>query len=641
MKRIVPVLKFKAAVYLATTVGLFFLSLPPNLAAQVTPEEHAKHHPDQAKGTGGKNKMGGGKKGANKKGGGMMGGGKKGGGMGDMMKKMGAPPPKDLYPELIDLPDLPPEERARVKQKARERMLEGKKLLSTGLDELNAASQPNDAEKMEAAAAKIREGLAQFESGLAAYRALAQGKAPRNVALQWFKREMNLIPPPAAEPGFRLFGMTLFHTTVMVVLIGFSGAVIWLYYLKMQRATNLMQQLVSAGAASTGTTATTAASTAAAPAGATPAAGCEEDAAATDRNDASSGLLRVAKRTLCRLEVASVTPETPDVKTFRLIACHGGPLPFSYLPGQFLTLKLPIGEQTIHRSYTISSSPTQGYYCEITVKREEHGLGSRYLHDAIGPEDKLEVQAPSGKFTFSGKEADDVVLIAGGVGITPMMSIVRALTDMGWRGEIDLIVACRDVEHFIFRAELTRLAERFENLHLHVAMSRIDKPVDGFHAGRLTKERLVEWVPGIASKRIHLCGAPPMMEATQQMLRELGVPADHLFMEKFGAPRKPPGKQDPRPSTAAAKPSPATVTFAKSSQATSLSPDETVLDASERVGVDIDFSCRVGMCGICRVKLLSGEVTMEVEDGLEAEDRDAGMILSCQAKSTGDVTVEA
>ncbi len=628
MNRTVPVSCPKAAICLLAVIGLGIISLPPGLHAQITPEEHAKHHPDQAKGKAATDKMGGGKKG--KKSGGMM-----GGGMGDMMKKMGVPPPKELYPKLIDLPDLGPEERARVKQEARQRMLEGKKLLSTGLDELTAASQADDAEKMEAAAAKIREGVAQFESGLAAYRALAQGKAPRNVALQWFKREMNLIPPPSSDSGFRLFGMTLFHTTVMVVLIAFSGAVIRLYYLKMRRATDLMQQLVAAGSASGATGGPTGAAQ-----GPTT---CGNETAAGERNDSAPGLLRVAGRTLCRLEVAAVIRETPDVKTFRLVACHGGPLPFSYLPGQFLTLKLPAGDRSIHRSYTISSSPTQGYYCEITVKREEHGVGSRYLHDVVQPGDKLEVQAPSGKFTFSGKEADDVVLIAGGVGITPMMSIVRALTDMGWRGEIDLIVACRDVEHFIFRAELMRLAERFENLHLHVAMSRIATPVDGFHAGRLTKERLSEWVPEIASKRIHLCGAPPMMEATKQMLFELGVPADHLFTEKFGAPRKPAPGSAPRPSAAAEEPSPktATVTFAKSSQATSLSPDETILDASERIGVEIDYSCRVGMCGICRVKLLSGEVTMEVEDGLEPQDRDAGMILSCQAKSTRDVTVEA
>ncbi|MFQ5734462.1 MAG: 2Fe-2S iron-sulfur cluster-binding protein, partial [Planctomycetaceae bacterium] len=85
----------------------------------------------------------------------------------------------------------------------------------------------------------------------------------------------------------------------------------------------------------------------------------------------------------------------------------------------------------------------------------------------------------------------------------------------------------------------------------------------------------------------------------------------------------------------------ATVTFATSGKSTEFLPEETVLEASERVDVDIDYSCRVGMCGVCAVKLLSGEVTMEEDAGLEPEDRDAGMVLACQAKSTGNVSVEA
>lgn len=155
------------------------------------------------------------------------------------------------------------------------------------------------------------------------------------------------------------------------------------------------------------------------------------------------------------------------------MSCHGGSIPFSYLPGQFLTLTLPVDEKSIRRSYTISSSPTQGYYCEITVKRKEHGVGSRYLHDVVQEGDRLEVQAPSGKFCFTGKEADSVVLIAGGVGITPMMSITRALTDMGWQGDIYFLVACRDPEHFIFARELERLRERNPNLHA-MSLSRND-----------------------------------------------------------------------------------------------------------------------------------------------------------------------
>ncbi len=609
-------------------------------------------------------------------------------GMGGMMEKMGAPKPKEMYPKLMSLPDLPMEERAEIEREAHQRMLAGTALMSEGLERLADAASTDDFAAMQEATATVREGLAQFESGLAAHRAIAEGKAPRNVALQWFKREMNLLPPAGPEPELRFWGMSVFHTALMVFLTVFTVGAIWMYFHKMRRAAVLLEQL-TAKQETGATDATVSSARPGRPSEGDAAAGvstashipptkpaasavplarsvegpaerkvagtpqeeccqqpegpCVSDSMPSDRLEVSQGLLPTVKRKLCRLRVAGIFQETPDVKTFRLVACHGGALPFSYLPGQFLTLTLPVGEKPIRRSYTISSSPTQGYYCEITVKREEHGLGSRYLHDVVKVGDTLEVQAPSGKFVFTGKEADSVVLIAGGVGITPMMSITRALTDMGWNGEIYFIVACRDPDHFIFRDELTRLQQRHPNLHLFVAMSRLQTDIEGYHRGRLSKDLLSEWVPEIATRRIHLCGAPPMMEATKKMLAELGVPEANVLTEDFGSLRKPHvrakvEREAQAPAEPAAGP---TVNFAKSGKTTTLLPDETLLEAAERVGVEIDYSCRVGMCGVCAVKLLAGHVTMENDDGLDPDDQAAGMILACQAKTDVDVTLDA
>ncbi len=643
---------------------------------------HLGHHPGQGgppDGAGPQNAGPAGKgggMGGGEKGGGMMGG--KGGGMMDgMMKKMGAPKPKEMYPKLMDLPDLPLEERAQIEQEAHQRMLEGTALLSEGLDELSIAASNDDFASMQIATAKMREGLSRFESGLAANRALGEGKSPRNVALTWFKREMNLLPPASASVGFRFFGMTLFHTLIMLLLVLFTAIMIWMYFFKMRRAAALLEKLTAAkpGATVASDTSVTAAPSGdskpstpqSAPSAATvsspeatsasavadccaeSAVDCESEKETSDRPEISQGLLRVSKRKLCRLRVARVHRETDDVKTFRLVACHGGSLPFSYLPGQFLTVTMPVGDKKIRRSYTISSSPTQGFYCEITVKRENRGDGSRYLHDKIKEGNTLEVKAPSGKFVFTGEETDSVVLIAGGVGITPMMSITRALTDMEWAGEIHFIVACRTPDHFIFKEELKSLQQRYSNLHVHVAMSRIEKEVDGYHAGRLSKEKLAEWVPDITSKWIHLCGAPKMMESTKAMLAELGVPKENIHSENFGSQKKPakkttPPKEAASPdSTDASKSNKATasVHFATSDKKTPLEPDETILEAAERIDVDIDNSCRTGMCGVCAVKLLAGQVTMETDDALDDDDKAAGIILACQAKSTGDVSVEA
>lgn len=644
-----------------------FVTMLPLLGyGQVSPAEHAKHHPSQSQGSGDTSDQNRGSSRSNP--GGMMGGGMSGM-MDEMMGKMGAPKPTEIYSELMGLSDLPMEERARIEREAHQRMTDGVTLLSTGLDNLTYAAPTDDFKAMQAATAKMREGLSQFETGLAAHRAIREGKAPRSIALQWFKREMNLLSPPGAEPsGFRLWGMKAFHTSVMAVLILFAITMIGMYFFKMRRASALLAKLASAvptvrteGAKVTPTANTTSES----PVDPVPhaiakdvngsalemAAACCEDSNATclseteaaNRAAISAGLLPIQRKKLCRLRVAHIDRETPDVKTFRFVACHGGGIPFSYLPGQFLTLTLPIAEKPIRRSYTISSSPTQGYYCEITVKREEHGAGSRYLHDQLKVGDTIEVQAPSGRFCFTGEEADSIVLIAGGVGITPMMSVTRALTDMAWHGDIYFIVTCHDPVHFIFETELMRLEERHENLHVFAAMSRLEHDINSYRKGRLSRELLAEWVPEIESKRIHICGPPAMMDAVKNMLAELDVPPANIHTENFGGEQKPRVRAEERAKSAVTEiaETGGTVTFSKSAKSTHLQPDETILEASERVGVEIDYSCRVGMCGVCTVKLLSGKVSMEVETGLEPEEKTAGMILACQAKSTGDVTVEA
>lgn len=654
------------ACFPARLIGILVFAATSPLAvhAQVSPEEHAQHHPNQSQ-DGTSTEQGSGSRGS----GGMMGGGM-GGMMDEMMEKMGAPKPKEMYPRLMDLPDLPMEERAEIKRQAHQRMIDGTQLLSDGLDELTSAAPTDDFDAMQTATAKMREGLAQFESGLAGHRAIAEGKAPRNVALQWFKREMNLLPLAGAEQsGFRLWGMTPFHTAFMVVLLLFATVMISMYFFKMRRASALLEKLTlaepanglaTATASSANKTPSSNSSTGSIPSPATKVTDQSTEGALTDCCDESgdtcpsegersngpeisSGLLPIRKKKLCRLRVARIDQETPDVKTFRLVSCHGGGIPFSYLPGQFLTLTLPLDEKPIRRSYTISSSPTQGYYCEISVKREEHGAGSRYLHDEVKVGDTIEVQAPSGKFFFTGKESDSIVLIAGGVGTTPMMSVTRALTDMAWEGDIYFIVACHDPEHFIFESELKRLEERHPNLRVFAAMSRIEQDVDGYRSGRLSRTLLDDWVPNITSRRIHICGPPAMMDAVKKMLAELEVPAKNVFTENFGGEQKPRVRAKERAKVAETDRAKTggMVTFSKSNKSTPLTPDETVLEASERVGVDIDYSCRTGMCGVCAVKLQSGKVSMEVEDGLEPEDKEAGIILACQAKSSGDVIVEA
>lgn len=167
-------------------------------------------------------------------------------GMGDMEQMMErvASPPKELYPTLMDLPELSLERRAEVERLAHERMETSKALMSEAFDRLTRASAREDYAAMQAASEQLREALAQYESGLATHRALGEGKAPRNIALLWFKREMNLTPVDI-EPETSLFGLPSrwFHYFVIGILLSFVGAMVLMYFHKMRRAEKLLVQL--------------------------------------------------------------------------------------------------------------------------------------------------------------------------------------------------------------------------------------------------------------------------------------------------------------------------------------------------------------------------------------------------------------
>src|SRR5262245_47226067 len=185
------------------------------------------------------------------------------------------------------------------------------------------------------------------------------------------------------------------------------------------------------------------------------------------KNDPATGRIRW----LGKLMLSEVEPVAHNIKTLRFRPPDGGEIPFDYLPGQFLTLHIAPQRVVTRRSYTIASSPTWRDRIEITVKREPHGLVSRWLHDELKVGDEVEIEAPSGTFIFSGQEAQSIVLIGAGIGITPMMSVVRYLDETRWQGQISMILGFRAPRDFIFREELEELQRRNPNFSMTITMS--------------------------------------------------------------------------------------------------------------------------------------------------------------------------
>lgn len=349
------------------------------------------------------------------------------------------------------------------------------------------------------------------------------------------------------------------------------------------------------------------------------------------------------------LVIARIFDETHDVKTFRLAAPDGGPLPFTHAAGQYLNLALDIQGKRVNRSYTIASSPTRQAYCEISVKRTPGGYASHNLHDTWREGQRVKVSAPAGKFVFAGGPTDArrVVLIAGGIGITPMMSVVRSLTDRAWQGEIYFLLSIRAVRDYVFSDELRYLRSRFPNLHTCVLVSQDpDTPWDGLR-GQISRDVIAGFVPNLSSGPVMLCGPGPMMTAMRRILVGMGVPDGDVLQEEFVS--RPPVESVSSMSAAGDVTADAidatgdvlSVSFVRAGRTIELAPDRSILEGAEENGIDLPFECRSGICGQCKTRLRSGRVRMDVQDALTSIDRAKGFILACQAHALTTLEVDA
>lgn len=331
-----------------------------------------------------------------------------------------------------------------------------------------------------------------------------------------------------------------------------------------------------------------------------------------------------------RLKVVKTFVETSAVRTFRLMAPEGGHLPFDWFAGQYLTLALDTPHGTIRRAYTIASSPNQTRYLEITVKREADGIGSAFLHDHIRKGSLLNIIGPAGTFTFDGQDAPGIVLIAGGVGITPMMSKIRSLLEQAWEHPVWLIYAVQTLDQVIFVNELKLLRDRHPNFQIMLVPTEVTSANWKGARGFLTGQIIRDFIPGIATQRVHLCGPTPMMKAVLKMLRALGVAEDNLFTESFGSIPADTGSDSGEE---------VQLVFKRSNRSVIARRGESMVRVAEANGIAIDYSCRSGECGSCRCKVLEGDVTMPPGTSLSRKEIAKGQILACVARAVSNRVV--
>lgn len=352
----------------------------------------------------------------------------------------------------------------------------------------------------------------------------------------------------------------------------------------------------------------------AAPAPATPAS----PAAGRPAASASSGFVPV--------KVLSTVDETPEIRTFRLERPAG----FDFRPGQFLMVRIATGGSDLVRCYSISSSPEAPGYVEISVRRQ--GKASGALHDTVRAGGTLPVRGPGGAFVYPRDEGGPLVLHAGGVGITPMISMLRHAASAEPGRPVTLLYTVRTEADVAFRDELALLARRAPGVRVLVTLSR-GEPKPGFLAGRMDAERIARYVPE-PPRAIHLiCGPGAMIESLREALGRLGVPPGRIRFEAFEAAVAEAGQ-------ATGDEAAHEVRFARSGLATRVSAATSLLDAAEEAGAAIDSMCRGGSCGTCRTRLLSGKVR-DAGTALSQEERTAGWVLPCVSRASEDCVLDA
>ncbi len=309
--------------------------------------------------------------------------------------------------------------------------------------------------------------------------------------------------------------------------------------------------------------------------------------------------------------------------SFYLESVDGLPLP-PFLPGQFLTFSLDIaapvalqarGSRAITRCYSLSDRPDPKYY-RVTIKRVPPpanrpdcapGVSSSHFHDHVQPGDVLKVKAPAGHFFIDPVATVPVVLIAGGIGITPIMSMLRWCLAEQPASTMHLFYGVRNGGEQAFKQLLEQLAMQHANVHLNVVYSRPEAGElagrDYQHEGRVDVELLRRALPH-GRHQFYVCGPPALMETLVPALVEWGVPRADLHFEAFGpATVRLPGE------SAAGLVEPVEVRFTRSGRTLVWDgQDASLLDFAERHGVSIESGCRAGGCGTCETKVVSGTV---------------------------------
>jgi ferredoxin-NADP reductase len=332
------------------------------------------------------------------------------------------------------------------------------------------------------------------------------------------------------------------------------------------------------------------------------------------------------------VSVLAVLEEASEIRTFRLARPQG----FEFTPGQFVPVRVSVDGRPHVRCYSISSSPDSRAWFEISVRRQ--GLVSTTLHATLRTGSHLTIGRPAGQFVYPAGDDRPLALLAGGIGITPLLSMLRHAVSSDPARPVTLLYSARDRQAFAFLPELRVLAQRHPQIRIGLTVSEPSAPPP-WRAGHIDLPMLRQYVPHPSHTIFCICGPGPMMAAMEQLLRGEGVPAEQIRSEKFDTAVAAVALQ-PQPAPAASPNASYAVTFSSSGRTLQVGGAQTLLEAAEADGIPMMSSCRSGVCQACRTRVTDGDVDCR-SSVLDPGERAAGFVLPCVSWAQSDCVLEA